>query len=779
MKFKYFLGILLILCLCGTAYASDVNTTDACSAQDPVVSDDLISVEETNDYSEVSSDDDILSSGGDVNLTVPDMEFTYGKSDSIDVITEAANITANVINHTEASVTVDGKTVTVAGLNAGNYVLYVTTDDVGYITKTATANITVNKADSSLEDMNPFEFVYGSSGNVSVVYDGATNVTARVVGYDGAEVVVGDHVITVSNLPAGNYTLNVTAVGDNNHNDVSKTVNFTVNKREITFYISNDGFDEVNSVDYDENYCIPALGVYTHDVIVNGGGGGLTPWLTFDTLSNCIIKFNGSADNVILTNGNKFKLKNLTAGTYELYVELNDTNRKGNATFSITINKGYASLEIPEITLVYGESGNVTAITDAAAVMLGKIGPVPYSDDDKSEEYIRVDGKVITVLPGINAGTHNFYFIVDDPNWQSRISCPFKVNIKRLNNSLDNISSSEVKYKDAGAVSIKVNATGILRLRASVAGHDEAVIKIENDTVTVSNLKGGYYTLNVTTIGDINHNDVSGTFDFRVKSYSEPNIQIPEITPGKTASVPINLGNATGNISLIVDGKVINTTSLVNGSTVFVIPELTIGQHIISVVYSGDYNFSSFKFNRTITVPSLAKITGDDLTVFYLDGSDYKVRVFDDYGNPLSGAKVTFKIKGKVVATQITDKDGYASYKVYQTPKTYTIITEANGLKLTKKLKVNQVIKAKKTTVVKKSKKVTKIKITLKGKNAYKNMKLTVKFNGKKYNVKTNDKGIAKFKVTKKMVKKFKKGKKIKYTITYKKDSLNRYIKIK
>ena len=69
-------------------------------------------------------------------------------------------------------------------------------------------------------------------------------------------------------------------------------------------------------------------------------------------------------------------------------------------------------------------------------------------------------------------------------------------------------------------------------------------------------------------------------------------------------------------------------------------------------------------------------------------------------------------------------------------------------------------------------------KVTYTGPKIYRNVKLTVKFNGKKYTVKTDKQGLAKFKVTKKMVKKFKKGK-VKYTITYKADKLNRYVKIK
>ena len=93
MKLKYSLVILLLLCLCGSAYASDVNSTDAYSAQDAdfavnaheqAVTDHLISVEETNDLN-VSSNNDVLSSSdGESVLGASDLYFNASISDEAD-----------------------------------------------------------------------------------------------------------------------------------------------------------------------------------------------------------------------------------------------------------------------------------------------------------------------------------------------------------------------------------------------------------------------------------------------------------------------------------------------------------------------------------------------------------------------------------------------------------------------------------------------------------------------------------------------------------------------
>ena len=95
--------------------------------------------------------------------------------------------------------------------------------------------------------------------------------------------------------------------------------------------------------------------------------------------------------------------------------------------------------------------------------------------------------------------------------------------------------------------------------------------------------------------------------------------------------------------------------------------------------------------------------------------------------------------------------------------KTYQVKVNSNGrgiLKLTK-------------SDVKKLKKNYKYQISVF--KAYTG-KVTVKFNGKNYNVKIN-RGIANFKVTQKMVKKIKKGKTVNYTVSYKSDKITKAVK--
>ena len=149
-----------------------------------------------------------------------------------------------------------------------------------------------------------------------------------------------------------------------------------------------------------------------------------------------------------------------------------------------------------------------------------------------------------------------------------------------------------------------------------------------------------------------------------------------------------------------------------------------------------------------------------DLTVYYGAGKYFKVRVFDDDGNVAKNVKVTFTINNKKY-TRTTDNNGYASFKVALNPAKYTITAEYKGFKVSNKIMVKSTIVTKNIKVKKgKTIKFTAKLLNNKGK-ILKYKKITFKFKGKTYKVKTNKKGIATLKITKK----YKRGK---YTIVSK-----------
>ena len=138
-------------------------------------------------------------------------------------------------------------------------------------------------------------------------------------------------------------------------------------------------------------------------------------------------------------------------------------------------------------------------------------------------------------------------------------------------------------------------------------------------------------------------------------------------------------------------------------------------------------------------------LTGSkDINMYYDGGNTYKVRVFDDNGNPAkAGEKVTFAV-GKKTYTKKTDKKGYAKLKITSKPGLYEIGAKYKDFVVKNQLYVKQVIKPITEFKSKAVKKTIRFKVKFLGKNK-KNKKITVKFNKKVYKAKTNKKGIATF----------------------------------
>jgi len=162
-------------------------------------------------------------------ITLDNIVLDYGETKNVTVTTTGATgITAKIDGN---NVTViNNYTIQIPVLDAGTYNLTVTTitdDDHNPVTKEV--NITVNKVNSTLT-VGDMVFDYGSSGSIIVSVTGADGVNANVVGQPKAVVKVNGTNITVSDLDAGTYTLTVTAIGDKNHNNVTKNATITVNK---------------------------------------------------------------------------------------------------------------------------------------------------------------------------------------------------------------------------------------------------------------------------------------------------------------------------------------------------------------------------------------------------------------------------------------------------------------------------------------------------------------------------------------------------------------------
>ena len=204
-----------------------------------------------------------------------------------------------------------------------------------------------------------------------------------------------------------------------------------------------------------------------------------------------------------------------------------------------------------------------------------------------------------------------------------------------------------------------------------------------------------------------------------------------------------------GNLTVQIGTKTY-TKSLINGSAMITVNDLSSGSYNAIVSYSSDENYAQSYEIITFTVPT-PKLSANNIKAIYSQNTIYKVLLTVN-STPVVGKYISINYNGKTAKVK-TNSKGYATLKLNTKVniKKYIITSTFRSVKITNKLTVKHLIVAK-NIIAKKSKKVLNIKVfTKKVKGKYlKGKKLTLKLRGKTLKAKINNKGIAIFKVKKK-----------------------------
>ena len=158
-------------------------------------------------------------------------------------------------------------------------------------------------------------------------------------------------------------------------------------------------------------------------------------------------------------------------------------------------------------------------------------------------------------------------------------------------------------------------------------------------------------------------------------------------------------------------------------------------------------------YSLTRNFKILSTITANDISKVYTDGRKFTAKFYKSNGKPLAKKTVKFKIKGKIYKVK-TNSKGVAKLSLKNLKKgTYKIISyNKDGLTKTNKVKVVRSVKTSLTTKMYTfyKKNTKRIKVKLLNKFGYapgKGKIIHFKVNGKKYQARTNAKGIATLKL--------------------------------
>ena len=134
-------------------------------------------------------------------------------------------------------------------------------------------------------------------------------------------------------------------------------------------------------------------------------------------------------------------------------------------------------------------------------------------------------------------------------------------------------------------------------------------------------------------------------------------------------------GNPIGNKTVYFryDNKQVTATTDKNGNATITISGLKNGDYNITYGFDGVEGYCSSSSSSILhVVNSTTILTGNDLTMVYNDGSEFKVKLTDLYGKPLPNKIITFVING-IAYNRTTDSNGVASINIRLHPGTYLV----------------------------------------------------------------------------------------------------------
>ena len=264
--------------------------------------------------------------------------------------------------------------------------------------------------------------------------------------------------------------------------------------------------------------------------------------------------------------------------------------------------------------------------------------------------------------------------------------------------------SIEIVQGNAATLTVHVNEGAEGKVSA-VIGNNTYWGDILNNTATViiADLDAGKYDVDVFYWGDERFDSSLNNTLITVKKKMSPddlkidvNVLQGSTSPKFTIKLP---SDATGNLTVIVDGKTSYTESLVGGSATVIVGELSFGKHNVQVVYSGDEKYSEISKNASVDIKSSAKVKLK--TKFIAKKKTFKAKTkIKKYSltlkagkKPVKMVRVTLKIKGKLYKTK-TNAKGKATFKIKNLSKKgkyWAIIKFAGNKdfkKTTKKVKI-------------------------------------------------------------------------------------------
>ncbi|WP_407376422.1 beta strand repeat-containing protein [Methanobrevibacter sp.] len=258
---------------------------------------------------------------------------------------------------------------------------------------------------------------------------------------------------------------------------------------------------------------------------------------------------------------------------------------------------------------------------------------------NKVSTSVAVDGESYEIEATVDNQTVNLTVIRKD----TQISIDAINNDLSINGTLTDIEGNPIS-----------NAT----VSYEIGDVKENVTTDENGNFNIPCVANGDVLIKFEETGNYFASNKTFTFNGVVKENSTTVIIVPEeIKIGDDVAIFISVENATGNLTLVVDG-VVNVLPLEDGIATYIMNAVPAGEHSIVAVYSGDdahnpsYNVTSF--NIEVFATEFANLT--------LDGSGFIDGVLvNNLGDAMNNTNISYTLDG---VNYNTTTDEYGAFLI-------------------------------------------------------------------------------------------------------------------
>ena len=570
-----------------------------------------------------------------------------------DIISGVVNVTVNDESYDVAIV--DGKgTLTISNLVAGDYNISASyLGDDKYLSSSNSTKFTISKLASSVA-VDVDDIVVGEDAVIGVsvpgIVSGVVNVTVNGRSYNVA-IVDGKGVLTISNLVAGDYDVNVNYAGDNKYLPSSNSANFTVSKVSSSVIVSVDDI------------------VVGEDAVI----GVSVPGISFGVVN---VTVNGRSYNVAIVDGKGvLTISNLVAGDYDVNVNYAGDNKyvaSSNST-KFTISKLPSSVLVNVKDIVVGEDAVISIALPEDAT-----GNVTVNVNGKNYTAVAKYGVASVTISNLANGTYNVSVFYNGNDIYMPMENSTNFTVSKVSDYNMTVDIADIIKGENATITVTVPKDGTGSVVVTINGTDyKGTVTNGTAKVIIPGLDEGTYKVVTFYTGDAKYDSMIVNGTITVNKNTKTTLTMDDVvkyfkgSQNLTAKLVDAFGNPIANATVYftVNGKVYAKTTDKNGTASMGIG-LVPNEYKVNAVFNGTKDHDKATANATVTVKNT--VLGNDTTLYFCNGTKYVAKFLDSNGKALANTTVKFNING-VFYTRVTDENGTAGLGIRLNPKSYVI----------------------------------------------------------------------------------------------------------